>query len=126
MQLDSDFHADSDGKNVVWIVAFGGFVAGVLIWAVGLLTLASLVADNLPNIEAGSVAWNCETDPDTLSLDQVSLYNETCPEPTPEPTLVPTATPEPVSNRLDCGQIRGTDYLSTEERTWFLDNCVRR
>ena len=26
-------------------------------------------------------------------------------------------------NRLDCDTIRGTNYLSPEERTWFLDNC---
>lgn len=43
------------------------------------------------------------------------------PTATPEPT--PTATPDP-QNRQDCGEIRGTDYLSQEERQWFLANCV--
>lgn len=44
------------------------------------------------------------------------------------PTAVPEATAEPtapVTNRQDCNQIRGTQYLSPEERTWYLDNCVR-
>jgi hypothetical protein len=27
-------------------------------------------------------------------------------------------------NRADCGAIRGTDYLSEEERGWFLTYCV--
>lgn len=42
--------------------------------------------------------------------------------PTPEP---PTPTATPVQNREDCGEIRGTDYFSREERQWFLANCVR-
>lgn len=49
------------------------------------------------------------------------------------PTLPPTLTPVPTeetdevdpTNRKDCDAIRGTDYLSPGERTWFLDNCVR-
>jgi len=44
------------------------------------------------------------------------------PTSTPEPT--PTATPAPPDNREDCAEIRGTDYLSREERQWFLSNCV--
>jgi hypothetical protein len=47
-----------------------------------------------------------------------------------EPTVEaePTSTPEPekITNREDCREIRGTDYLSRQERTWFLDNCVTR
>ena len=35
----------------------------------------------------------------------------------------PTATAV-VANRANCDQIRGTDYNSPEERTWFLANCV--
>jgi len=31
--------------------------------------------------------------------------------------------PDAAENRLDCDAIRGTDYLSPEERTWFLANC---
>lgn len=36
----------------------------------------------------------------------------------------PAPTVPPVTNRRDCNAIRGTDYLSEEERGWFLDNCV--
>ena len=45
----------------------------------------------------------------------------------PEPTETPVpaeATVPPVTNRRDCNDIRGTDYLSGEERDWFLDNCT--
>ena len=52
-----------------------------------------------------------------------------------EPRLPPfvTATPvqerlEPVSteeNRADCGAIRGTAYRSDQERSWYLENCVK-
>lgn len=47
-------------------------------------------------------------------------------EPTAE--AEPTSTPEPekITNREDCSEIRGTDYLSRQERTWFLENCVTR
>jgi hypothetical protein len=47
-------------------------------------------------------------------------------EPTPEPAPPPQPEPAPVTNRADCNQIRGTNYLSAEERTWFLANCVPR
>ena len=36
-----------------------------------------------------------------------------------------TPTPVQPGNRQDCQRIRGTDYHSPEERTWFLSNCVR-
>jgi hypothetical protein len=56
------------------------------------------------------------------------------PEPPMESTLTPgsaemvqaTPTNIQVLNRLDCAKIRGTQYHSAEERTWFLSNCVRR
>lgn len=34
--------------------------------------------------------------------------------------------PIQVFNRQDCEKIRGTQYLSVEERTWYLANCARR
>ena len=47
------------------------------------------------------------------------------PQPTIQPTPPPPSpTPTPVLNRLDCEAIRGTQYLSGDERTWFLANCV--
>lgn len=40
------------------------------------------------------------------------------------PASEPSQAPEREAiNRLDCDAIRGTDYLSSEERTWFLENC---
>lgn len=39
--------------------------------------------------------------------------------PEPAPTVGPRTT-----NRQDCDAIRGTDYFSVEERSWFLSNCV--
>ena len=42
--------------------------------------------------------------------------------PQAEPTASPTAAA--LTNRQDCAAIRGRDYLSPEERTWFLANCV--
>lgn len=41
--------------------------------------------------------------------------------------LTPTSVQEPTAmsrNRRDCDAIPGTDYLSPEERTWFLNNCI--
>jgi hypothetical protein len=37
----------------------------------------------------------------------------------------PNASTAPaIVNREDCTQIRGTDYLSAEERSWYLASCV--
>lgn len=52
-------------------------------------------------------------------------------KPTPSPTITDTpqanetqtATRTP-TNRRNCDEIRGTTYLSLEERTWFLANCI--
>jgi hypothetical protein len=49
----------------------------------------------------------------------------------PQATATPadrmlTPTPAQILNRQDCEKVRGTDYFSPEERTWFLNNCVRR
>ena len=41
--------------------------------------------------------------------------------PASEAELTPTSV---ARNRGDCDAIRGTDYLSADERTWFLDNCT--
>ncbi len=43
------------------------------------------------------------------------------PSPTAIPTIVPTPAPAPV--RQDCNAIRGSEYRSAEERSWFLANC---
>jgi hypothetical protein len=37
----------------------------------------------------------------------------------------PNASTAPaIVTREDCTQIRGTDYLSAEERSWYLASCV--
>jgi hypothetical protein len=56
-------------------------------------------------------------------------------EPAPDPTATPALAPEPAEappppppsppNRLSCTAIRGTDYLSLDERNWFRSNCTR-
>ena len=33
---------------------------------------------------------------------------------------------EPVTNRANCDQIRGTDYFSPDERVWYLANCLQQ
>lgn len=50
-----------------------------------------------------------------------------------EVTLVPTTAPQVLGapsatvlpDRNDCDEIRGTQYLSTTERAWFLANCTK-
>jgi hypothetical protein len=39
------------------------------------------------------------------------------------PTPAPTPTTAPAINRMDCAAIRGSDYRSPDERTWFQANC---
>ena len=38
----------------------------------------------------------------------------------PSPSPAPTATP---ANRASCASIRGTTYLSSEERAWYIEYC---
>jgi hypothetical protein len=64
------------------------------------------------------------SNPDAAAV-QEDVGRESQPD-TAEPEATAIATAEPVTNREDCAEIRGTDYLSREERTWFLANCVRR
>jgi hypothetical protein len=70
------------------------------------------------------------TDPSEIVQD-VQTPPPEAPSPTPEPTPTPASAPAPppapapVNNRLDCNAIRGTDYLSLDERNWFLTNCLR-
>jgi hypothetical protein len=59
------------------------------------------------------------------SAGSSSRAEETQTAPAAEATSTPEPTAEAVTNRADCGEIRGTDYLSADERTWFLANCVR-
>lgn len=65
----------------------------------------------------------------TTPLRDASPAEPALPEPTSTPQAAeaePTAEPAPVNNRQNCDQIRGTQYISPEERTWYLANCVRQ
>jgi len=68
------------------------------------------------------------SNPDASAGDSSSQQQSDEAEREPTAEAEPTSTPEPekITNREDCREIRGTDYLSRQERTWFLDNCVTR
>lgn len=123
-------YSESHGWGRGWpltLIAAGAFIAGVAIWGTIAITGANVIGDAIKDLDfnpSGPAAIDCEADPDSFSLEQRVRYQEECPTPTPEATATPEATPTPVNNRLDCNEIRGTDYLSRGERTWFLDNCV--
>lgn len=84
---------------------------------------------------ASAYAGVASSDSDGLSAGlEITPVSDLDREPPMEPTAQPTPTaaaeaPPPqqpsTTNRQDCNQIRGTEYLSPEERTWYLDNCVR-
>ncbi|HVZ11850.1 MAG TPA: hypothetical protein VG965_02365 [Patescibacteria group bacterium] len=42
----------------------------------------------------------------------------------PAPPPPPPPAPPPPPDRTDCASIRGTDYRSPGERSWFLANCI--
>ncbi len=65
---------------------------------------------------------NGSDEPEPEEVQQIETVQPTIP-----PTLPPSSpTPTAVLNRLDCDSIRGTEYISSDERTWFLANCVTR
>lgn len=126
MQSDLAFGAVKLKRHVVLLSAVIGFALGLFIWATAVMSIVSLVEGEFKDFGSEAVAWDCDSDSGTLSLDQQVQFVEECATPTPEATASPTITPTPAVNRLDCEEIRGTDYFSSEERRWFLDNCVRR
>jgi hypothetical protein len=66
----------------------------------------------------------------TTPSSNVLASQATRPPPSATSTPVPTATQEatptvdPALNRHDCDAIRGSQYLSPEEREWYLSNCT--
>ena len=44
--------------------------------------------------------------------------------PSPTPAATPEPTPTSIPDRESCSEIRGTDYRSDAERTWFNQNCT--
>ena len=123
-------YSESHGWAISWpltLIAAIAFIAGVAIWGAIALAGVGVVGDAIKGFDfdsSASTAVDCQPDPESLALEEQVRQEDECPTPTPEATATPEATPTPVTNRLDCGAIRGTDYLSREERTWFLNNCV--
>jgi hypothetical protein len=82
-------------------------------------------------VSATSLAWTVDgDDPQQVLPEAPVTVPSSTPESTPEPTAAPETElpppPPPLSpNRLNCDAIRGTDYLSGDERNWFLSNCLR-
>jgi len=118
-----------DGLPLALVAGFA-LLIGIAIWSTVVMASVSLIGDLVAEIDfdtsTGALAVDCTEETDGLSLDEQILYEADCVTPTPVATSTPTPTPTPVKNRLDCDVIRGTDYLSRDERRWFLDNCVSR
>lgn len=92
----------------------------VAFFIVGLPVVAFLVAAAVAvDISSGGTE-NAAATPVSLSVNLNSVATPTSPAPAPTPTVAPTATPV---IRTDCAVVRGTAYLSDEERAWFLRNC---
>lgn len=94
------------------------------------LTLLVLSAGVLLAAACGDGDDDQDATATSTSLEDMT-EGPTVPAPTETPAVVPSATPSPpeptvppVTNRRDCEAIQGTDYLSQEERAWFLDNCI--
>lgn len=103
------------------LLAVSGVIIVLLASAYSGLTAPETGTTLTPGFEITPVT-DLDTDDDA---DGDEADSEAQPEATdtPEPEAPPPA-PTQVLNRLNCDQIRGTDYFSPEERTWFLANCV--
>jgi hypothetical protein len=89
------------------IAAVAGLAIGLYLWgslAISLTASAGDLFDDANTTSAGA---------DTVTPTPMT---------SPEATITPSSGSE--VNRLDCDEIRGTVYRSSEERTWFLANCV--
>jgi hypothetical protein len=86
-------------------------------------------------IASAGVTYAMDSQSSVQDLDLTPVATEVLEEPTatpspepppppPEPIAAPAPPPPP--NRTDCNLIRGTNYLSSAERSWFLANCLGR
>ena len=90
--------------------------------AIFLVTVAITLATSGGGNNDKPLAVNPTVAPSLNNLDTAPTAS-----PTAKALASPTATVEPTveaPNRADCDAIRGTDYESPEERTWFLANCL--
>lgn len=98
-------------------------VTGVIVVLVA-SAYAGLSGDEAIDVRVPGMEITPVTDVDSDDAgDEDASDNAGEAEATPTPAG-PEAEPTQVLNRLDCNEIRGTDYASPEERTWFLANCV--
>ncbi len=90
--------------------------------AVLLTVLAPMAVFALAGGEDGAVLPLATDTPSAIVVDLEPTATST-PIPTKTPKAVPaTATPKP-ENRKDCDEIKGTTYLSDDERDWYDDYC---
>ncbi len=85
-----------------------------------LVTVAITLATSGGGDDSPELAINPTVSPSINNIDAAPTKSPT-PVATKTPVPAPTAAP---ANRADCDAIRGTDYESPEERTWFLANCI--
>ena len=121
--------------------ALAGFIIGLALWTFVTMILVAGVDDALGSeSDAGAAAraaqervFDCSDfgAVRVLSAEDEARYQSQCgvQQPVIESetvTLTTSAqnTGATATNRADCGKIRGTDYRSDEERTWFLAECV--
>lgn len=92
------------------ILVFGVLAAALLVSVAASIRINSSGSDN------GA------TTPPTPTL-AISVANQQSTS-TPSPSLLVAPTATPIINRTDCSAIRGSDYESAAERSWFLQNCL--
>ena len=144
LHIDFGPFALDEGPNVVLIGAVAAFIVGLALW--GFLTLSviagidSLLGDPESREAAAKASeteiFNCANFGAVRALsaeDEVRLQAQCGSSlPVSGPAAVPVSTaPETpaassatTANRANCDEIRGTDYRSDGERTWYLANCV--
>ena len=143
LQIDFESSVQNDRPGVVLLGAIVAFMVGLAIW--GFLTLSIIAGIDSLIGESETQATTAEP-PETLAFDCASfgavralsaedeaLFQAQCGAslPVSAPAAVPVsaareAPAATADNRANCEQIRGTDYRSNGERTWFLANCIAR
>jgi hypothetical protein len=126
--------------NLVLTGAVAGFLVGLALWTLLTMVVVAGVDDALgetaPETETvESITFDCADFGAVRALSseaearfqsqcgatQLVVQTDTVDLATSSESTVASAT-----NRANCGEIRGTDYLSAEERAWFLSECVNQ
>jgi hypothetical protein len=87
-----------------------------------LITVAVSLATSDGGDDTADLAVAPSNTPSLSNVDVAPTASPTSPPPVATATVEPT--PEPPPNRENCAEIQGTDYLSPEEREWYLANCL--